>query len=133
MALGEFTKQIAQQALLSATAPKETPAAPAPPGPDNAGAVFLGQIHAMQRALKEDEELVLHFHAGNERIRVMEIFLPSPRVAVLSGFDAERGHARAIASVDSLQLVARVAKVAAGAKPSRIGLITPKPRDPNAK
>jgi hypothetical protein len=132
MALGEFTKQIAQQALLSATAPKETPAAPAQ-NAENAGAVMLAQIQAMQKALKDDEELVLHFYAGTERIRVMEIFLPSPGVAVLRGVDAERATARVVAAVDTLQLVVRVAKVPPGVKAARVGLITPKPKDSSAK
>ncbi len=61
MALGDLTKQIAQQALLSATREKE----PAPPPPvENVGAVILGQIHAMQKALREDEELLLLYHGG---------------------------------------------------------------------
>jgi len=132
MALGEFTKQIAQQALLSATAPKETPAASAQ-APENVGTVILGQIQAMQKALRDDEELVLHFHAGAERIRVLDIFLPSPGVAVLRGLDAERATARVVSAVDALQLVVRVAKVPPGVKAARVGLVTPKPKDSTAK
>ena len=113
MALGEFTKQIAQQALLSATA-KEAPA-PAPAGPpaENPAAVLLGQVNAMQKALKEDEELVV----SCQNIRVAEIFTPSRTMAVLTGHDAEHNLARVIAGVESLQLVCRVSKVPAGAKP----------------
>jgi len=131
MALGEFTKQIAQQAILSATAPKETPA-PAQAS-ENVGAVILGQIQAMQKALKDDEELVLHCHAGAERIRVMDIFLPSTGVAVLRGLDAERATVRVVSAVDALQLVVRVAKVPPGVKAARIGLVTAKPKDSSAK
>ncbi len=128
MALGEFTKQIAQQALLSATA-KEAPApAPAAPPAENPAAVLLGQINAMQKALKEDEELVV----SCQNIRVAEIFTPSRSMAVLTGHDAERNLARVIAGVESLQLVCRVAKVPAGAKPARISLVTPKPKDSTA-
>jgi hypothetical protein len=130
MALGEFTRQIAQQAILSATA-KEPPPPAAAPQPDNVSAVFLGQIHAMQKALKEDEELLVHFGSGAERIRVLEIYAPSRQVVVLSGTDAERNHARVIAAVDSLQLVCRAVKVQPGAKPVRVALITPKPKDSN--
>jgi hypothetical protein len=128
MALGELTKQIAQQALLSATS--KEPAAPAsqPPQADSVAGVVLAQIGAMQRALKDDEELVLLFHAGAERIRVMEVFLPSPRVAVLSGMDADRGLARVIAPAETLQLVAKVAKVPPGTRPARVNLVTPKPK-----
>jgi hypothetical protein len=123
MAFADLTKQIAQQALLSATTPsKEAPAAPV----DATGAVILGQIGAMQKQLKDDEELVVTFEQGMERIRVLEIFLASPGVAVLIGPDAHRSLTRVIAPVVSLQLVCKVAKVAAGAKPARVGLITPK-------
>ena len=69
MALGEFTKQIAQQAILSATS-KEPPPPIAPQQSENVTAVFLGQIHAMQKALKDDEELLVQFGT----IRVLEIF-----------------------------------------------------------
>jgi hypothetical protein len=134
MALADLTKQIAQQALLSATAPpkpKEPP--PTPPAPaENAGSMILGQIAAMQKQLKDDEELVVTFQQGMERIRVMEIFLASPSVVVLIGPDAQRSPTRVVAAVASLQLVCKTAKTAAGAKPVRIGLITPKSKDSSA-
>jgi hypothetical protein len=126
MALGEFTKQIAQQAILSATSKEPAPPAPAQPQGENVSGVFMAQIHAMQKALKDDEELVLHYNAGGDKIRVLEIFAPSRRVLVLTGVDAERNHVRVIAAAESLQLVSRVVKVAAGAKAMRIGLVTPK-------
>jgi hypothetical protein len=124
MALGEFTKQIAQQALISATS--KDPAPPAPAAGENVGAVILGQIAAMQKALKEDEELVVTFQNGAERIRVTEIFTPSRQMAVLSGFDAERNVTRVISPVDVLQLICKVMKAPAGAKPVRVGLVVPK-------
>ena len=129
MALADLTKQIAQQALLSATTPsKEPPAASA----DALGGVILGQIAAMQKQLKDDEELVVTFQQGMERIRVMEIFLASPQVAVLIGPDANRSLTRVVAAVASLQLVCKTAKTAPGAKPARVGLITAKPKDSSA-
>jgi hypothetical protein len=125
MALGEFTKQLAQQAILSATA-KDPPPAKELSSPANAtGAAILAQVRAMQNALKEDEELALHFQNGAEAIRVLEIFLPTPHVAVLSGAD-QNGFARVIAPVESLVLSARVRKLQPGAKPHRIPLVTPK-------
>ena len=130
MALGEFTKQIAQQALLSATAKDPAPPAqPAPAQPENLAAVLLGQINAMQKALKDDEELIVVFQTGDERIRVMEIFTPARQMAVLSGTDAQRNPARVITSIDSLQLVCKVMKAAPGAKPVRVSLVTPKPKE----
>ena len=128
MALADLTKQIAQQALLSATAPSKEPAA----STDALGGVILGQIAAMQKQLKDDEELVVTFQQGAERIRVMEIFLASPSVAVLIGPDANRSLTRVVAAVASLQLVCKTAKTAPGAKPARVGLITAKPKDSNA-
>jgi len=130
MAFVDLTKQLAKEAFLSAT--QDPPAAPAAPAQaDNAGTIIFGQIHGMQKALKEDEELVVWFANSVEKLRVMEIFLPSPRVAVLSGHDAERNLTRVISPVDALQLVAKVMKVPSGAKAVRVGLIMPKPKDSN--
>ena len=127
MALGEFTKQIAQQALLSATSKDPAPApAPQPAQAENVGPVILGQIAAMQKALKEDEELVVTFQSGSERVRVMDMFMPSRGVMILSGIDPERTLTRVISPAESLQLVCKVVKVAPGAKPARVGLPAPK-------
>ena len=125
MALAELTKQLAQQALLSATSPAKEPAAPAQK--ESVCAVMLAQINAMQKALKEDEELVVLFHSGAEKIRVMEIFVPSWQVAVLKGFDADRNPARVVSPAERLQLVCKMVKAPPGVKPARVGLIAPKP------
>ncbi len=122
MALADLTKQLAQQAILSATEKKEEK----PALPDNVGSILLAQIHAMQKALKEDEELAVWYSGGTEKIRVMEIYFPSWKLAVLSGLDAERTLSRVVAPVESVQLIAKVVKVAAGAKPARVGLVAPK-------
>jgi hypothetical protein len=126
MAFGEFTKQIAQQALLNATTKEPAAPAAAAPQTENIGAVILGQVAAMQKALKEDEELVVTFQSGAERIRVLEIFTPSRHLAVLSGQDADRNVTRVISPVDALQLVCKVMKAPGGAKPMRVGLVIPK-------
>ncbi|MGC9945602.1 MAG: hypothetical protein ABSF64_04340 [Bryobacteraceae bacterium] len=120
MALGDLTKQIAEQAIRNAVNP---PAAP--PRPDNPGAAMLAQVQAMQKALKEDEELIVLFHAGGETVRVLEFFFPSWQVAVLTGIDSDKSVTRAISAVDSLQLVCKVAK-AAGATPVRIKFVAPR-------
>lgn len=122
MALADLTKQLAQQAILSATEKKEE----RPALSDNVGSILLGQIHAMQKALKEDEELAVWYSGGAEKIRVMEIYFPSWKLAVLSGLDAERTLSRVVAPVESVQLIAKVVKVPAGAKPARVGLVAPK-------
>jgi hypothetical protein len=125
MAIGEFTKQIAQQAILSATS--KEPAPTAAPQPENPSAVLLGQVAAMQKALKEDEELVV----SCQGVRVVEIFAPSRQMVVLTGHDSDRTLTRIIAGVESLQLICKVSKVQAGGKALRVGLVTPKPKDSN--
>jgi len=126
MALGDLTKQIAEQAIRNAVNP---PAAP--PRPDNPGAVMLAQVQAMQKALKEDEELIVWVHAGGERVRVLEFFFPSWQVAVLTGIDTGAGSdksvTRVISPVESLQLVCKVAKAPPHSTPARIKFVTPKP------
>jgi hypothetical protein len=122
MALADLTKQLAQQAILSATEKKEEKPTPS----DNVGSTLLAQIHAMQKALKDDEELAVWFQNGAEKIRVMEIYFPSWKLAVLSGLDPDRVLSRVVTPVESVQLIAKVMKVAAGAKPARVGLVAPK-------
>jgi hypothetical protein len=123
MAFVDLTKQLAAQAIQSAMS---DPTPSAPPSADNPGAMILNQIGAMQKVLKEDEELVIHLQNGDEKIRVMEIFLPSPQVAVLTGLDANRVITRVVSAVSALQLVVRTGKAQAGAKAIRIGLLVPK-------
>jgi hypothetical protein len=127
MALVDLTKQLAKEAFLSATAKEPAPVQPAPA--DNVGSLILGQIGAMQKALKEDEELVVWFANGVEKIRVMDVIMPSSRLAVLCGLDADRNLTRIISPVESLQLVTKVMKLQAGAKATRVGLVMPKSKD----
>ena len=122
MAFVDLTKQLAAQAIQSAM--QEPP--PTAPSPDNPGATILNQIGAMQKALKEDEELIVHLQNGEDRIRVMEIFLPSPQVAVLTGIDANRVMTRVVSAVAALQLLVRTGKAQAGAKAVRVNLVVPK-------
>jgi hypothetical protein len=121
MALGNLTKQIAEQAIRNAVNP---PAAP--PRPENPGAAMLAQVQGMQKALKEDEELLVLFHAGAETIRVLEFFFPSWQVAVLTGVDHAKSTTRVISAVESLQLICKVTKAAPGAAPARIKFVTPR-------
>ena len=142
MSLGLLTKQLAQQALSSqvkdvvdalrpadaaATAESLASARPAAPGAgDNIGAIIIGQMQAMQAALKEDQELVVLCTSGLETVRVLEVFVPSWRVAVLTGIDPEKLITRIIAPVETLQLVCKVMPVQAGAKAARMRFVTPK-------
>lgn len=144
MALGELTKQLAQQALgnqmkdvldafrppdLSAISDSLRTAKPGGPAPaDNVGATILGQIQAMQNALKEDQELVVLVEAGAELIRVLEFFVPSWRVVVLTGIDTNKNVTRVVSPIESTQLICKVVKTQPAAKPIRIAFIAPKPK-----
>ena len=123
MALGDLTKQLASQAIRNAVNPP-----PAPPRPENPGTAVLAQLQAMQKALKEDEELAVSVHAGGETVRVLEVYFPSWQVAVLTGVDKDMSITRVVAAVESLQLVCKISKPAAPTAPSRIKFVTP--RDP---
>lgn len=134
MALGSLTKQIAQQALLDSLRPADTAQVsesiksnrPAAASGDNVCTVVLGQIQAMQKAIKEDEELVVLLHNGLETMRVLEIYVPSWNVAVLTGIDSDRNLTRVIAPSENLQLICKVMKTQSGAKPVKVNLIAPK-------
>ena len=121
MALGNLTKQIAEQAIRNAVNP---PAAP--PRPENPGATILAQVQAMQKAVKEDEELIVLFHSGGETVRVLEFYFPSWQVVVLTGIGGDRSAARVVAAVDSLQLVCKVVKAPSGAAPQRLKFVAPR-------
>src|SRR3974377_1229874 len=125
MALGEIAKQVAAQALKApvkgvldslrppdaaqvAEAVKDARAAAA--GGETLCTVILSQIQAMQKALKEDEELLVLLHSGLETMRVMEVYLPAWNVAVLTGIDAERNLTRVISPVENLRLICKVMK-----------------------
>jgi hypothetical protein len=142
MALGEITKQIAAQALkapvkdvLDSLRPGD--AAQAAEAVKNARqtagagenlcATILGQIQAMQKALKEDDELLVLLHNGLETMRVMEIYVPSWGVAVVTGIDADRNLTRVISPVENLQLICKVMKAPAGAKPVKVSVMAPRP------
>ncbi len=120
MALVDLTKQLVLDAM------RQPDPAPVVADSANAGATILGQVSAMQKALKEDQELLVLCTAGGETIRVLEIFMPSWQVAVLTGVDSAKSMARLISPVESLQLICKVVKAAA--KPTRINLVTPKPK-----
>lgn len=125
MALGEITKQLATQAI-GDLLDSEKPAA-APGQPEKLHTAILAQVQGMQKALKEDQELMILFSTGAETIRILEIFVPSPQVFVLSGIDAQKNTTRVISPVASTQLVCKVMKVQAPARPARVGIILPKP------
>jgi hypothetical protein len=124
MAFGEIAKQLAQQALADQLAPKPS----TPSQPDSVGAIMLGQIQAMQKACKEDEELVVLFRSGSETVRVLEFIVPSWTVLVLAGVDEAKNTTRIVSTPESIQLVCKVMKVQPSRKPTRLGFRIPKPK-----
>ena len=103
---------------------QEKPATPAPG--ETLGSVIVGQVQAMQRACKEDQELMVLCGAGLDTMRVLEIFAPTWQVLGMTGIDTERNITRVISPVAAVQLVCKVVSVEAGAKPARVSLIIPK-------
>ena len=142
MALAQLGKQLAQQVVgdkiqdvmdslrppdVSKILDSSKQEKPAPPGPgESLGSVIVGQIQAMQRACKEDQELLVMCSAGMETLRVLEIYAPTWQVLVMTGIDTERNVTRVVSPVASVQLVCKVMAVQAGAKPARVGFIIPK-------
>jgi hypothetical protein len=94
---------------------------------ENLGTIIVGQIQAMQRACKEDQELVVLCSAGLETLRVLEFFAPAPQLLVMTGIDTDRNVTRVISPVGSVQLVAKVMSVQTGSKAARINFISPNP------
>ncbi len=125
MALVNLTKQLAGQALSETLGVAKT-APPAAAAAEDACAVMLGQVQAMQKALKDDDELVVLSNTGSETLRVFEIIVPSPSVVVLAGVDANRSVTRVVTHLHALQLVCKVMKVQPPAKPARVAFIVPR-------
>jgi hypothetical protein len=132
-ALANEAVEKAKNSVLDAVRDPPKPAvqhapAPAEAKPLDTGAVILGQIQAMQRPLPADQELVVLFRAGDEMVRVHEIFVPNTKVLVFAGYDPRGGTTRVISPADSAQVVCKIAKVNPGAQPLRVNVLTPKPR-----
>ena len=140
--LGELGKAITGQAFDSALgaitgdtkkpAPPPAPA-PAPAAPPDLGSVILGQIQAMQKSLKEDQELVVQFRSGEEMLRIVEIFVPSPQVFVLSGNDGQQRLTRIVTPAAAVQLTCKVLRVTPGVAPVRLKIMTPSRSQPEQK
>jgi hypothetical protein len=129
--LGQLTKQLAQQAIgnqvkdvVEGVLPSDA-VAPAPV--ETISSIVLGELQAMQKGLKEDQELVVTCVAGGEVLRIREIYVRSPHVAVLSGTAGEKGLTRVICPFESLVLVCKPSAVPAGGTAVRVRIVTPKP------
>jgi hypothetical protein len=140
MTIGSIGKTLASQAIDTAKnsvidAVKGPPPAPAKtaetksaPAVSDTGAAIVAQIQAMQRPLREDQELSVEFRAGNETLRVTEIFVPGPEVLVFAGVDGAGNVTRVISPVNTAQVVCRILKVAPGTAPVRVNVLTPRPQ-----
>ena len=127
MSLGEFTKQLAKEAIGNQM--KEVmgsrPADATEVAPNHLGAILIGQVQAMQNALKEDQELQVSCTIGNETIRLTELFAPSAGVLVLTGLDKEKGISRIIAATGTIQLLCKPVQAPSG-KGTRIRFVIPR-------
>lgn len=139
MAFGNLGKVIAGQALeatkknvIDAIAgPEPGKAAAAPERPQapamSVGTVILGELQAMQRGLKEDQELAVLYHTGEEMLRIRDIFVPHIGVLVLIGTDSAQNPARVVVPAEQAKLVFKTLRVAPGAAPIRVNVHAPKP------
>jgi len=123
--LGDLTKQFAKEALAAQVSEVMEPSAQ--PASDALSSIIMGQVQAMQNALKDDQELLVHCTAGREIVRVLEMFAPSQRLLVLTGVDAERTVTRVVSPAEAVQLVCKPAPVKDGAKPTRLRFVSRKP------
>ena len=124
MALGEILKQSAKQAIGSQVSDVLGGKAGAAPI-ENTGTTILGQIQAMHKALKEDQELAIFAHNGAEQIRVAEIYVPNWHVFILTGLDSDKNLTRIICPVETTQLICKVLHVQPPATPTRVKLNVP--------
>jgi hypothetical protein len=123
--------QLAKQAIADQVAdmlePAKQPAKPAAAAAENLGLTIMNQIQAMQKACKEDQELIALCHTGQENIRLVEVYVPSPQLMVLTGFDPNKNLTRIVTPVNATQIVCKIVKVQPGVTPAKIAFVTPKP------
>jgi hypothetical protein len=131
MNIGNIGKALASQALESTKSAVLDPPKPAEapaPGPVDIGAVILAQIQAMQRSIKEEQELLVQLQAAGELLRVREIFVPTNQVLVFAGTDQYGNTMRIITPAAAVQVVCKIVKIPAGTTPVRVNILTPKPQ-----
>ncbi len=126
MALADLTKQFAAQALGNSVDKILDPDKPAPAQAEKLHNIIAGQIQAMQKALKEDQELVILLTTGAGVFRVLEIYVPSAQLFVLTGLDNEKNVTRIMSPVATTQLFCKMMKVPPGAQPTKVGIVIPK-------
>lgn len=90
--------------------------------------LMLGELQAMQRGMKDDQELVVTCATPGVTLRVREIYVRSPQVAVLTGVDSDNALTRVICPFESLVLVCKPSAVTAGSTALRVRVVVPKPQ-----
>ena len=68
--------------------------------------------------------------AGDDLMRITEIFIPSSQVLVLTGNDGQRRLTRIVAAASTLQLICKILPVTPGVQPVRLRILTPAPPAP---
>src|ERR1035441_3823305 len=132
MTIGNLGKVLANQALESTKntvldAVRDPPKQPAPAVNQahivaDIGSAITAQIQAMQRPLKDDQELAVLVRANDETLRVTEIFVPHPGGVVFAGVDPQGNITRVVSPVATAQVVCKILKVAPGATASRVNI-----------
>lgn len=144
MTIGNIGKALATQAfestknsVIDAVMPENKTAAPAASSassttpvasPVDLSGLIVGQIQAMQRPLREDQELVVKVRAGDEALRVTDIIVPNAQLIVFAGADAQGNITRIVSSAETVQVICKVLKVSPGATAVRVNVLTPRPQ-----
>jgi|GEM_PF-574730 len=130
----ETTKKSVMEAVTGPESKPKTPDAPAsstsPASSANPdiGAIVLAQIQAMQKHLREDQELQVWVRTAQDALRVCEIFVPHNSVLVLSGMDHQGNMTRAIVPADKAELLCKVVPVLTGFTARRVTVMTMRPK-----
>ena len=80
----------------------------------------------MQKPLKDDEELVVLYQNGTEKIRVFELAAVSRQVALLTGPDHQNNRRESWRLSRPCNSICKIYKVARGSKAIRVNLTPPK-------
>jgi len=88
-------------------------------------AALVGHIRQLQMGLEEDQQLLVCYETGFERIQVLQIVLPNHHTVILNGVDAEGNPASLIATLNNVRITCKVMRVPPPNKPYRIGFTIP--------
>ena len=82
----------------------------------------------MQKACKEDEDLVVLVRSGAETIRVLEFIVSSWQVLVLARVDEAKSTTSVVSTPECVRLVCKVIKARPPGRPARAGFRISKPK-----